>query len=64
MSAPWARKLAMEVSDFLEVTSIEWWFTKHMVERTTAEKKELAEKAKGEMAVMDLFTTTVELERE
>jgi hypothetical protein len=49
MSTPWERKLAMEVSEFLEVASIEWWSTKHMVERTTAEKKELVEKARGEM---------------
>jgi hypothetical protein len=64
MSTLWARKLAMEVSEFLEVTSIEWWSTKHMVERTTVEKKELVEKARGEMAVMDLFSATAELERE
>ena len=35
-----------------------------MVERTTAEKKELAEKAKREMGVMDSFIATTELERE
>jgi hypothetical protein len=64
MSTPWARKLAMEVSEFLEVASIEWWYTKHMVERTIVEKKELAEKARGEMVVMDSFTATAKLERE
>jgi hypothetical protein len=64
MSMLWARKLAMEVSEFLEVTSIEWWSMKHMVERTTVEKRELAEKARGEMMVMDSFTATTELERE
>jgi hypothetical protein len=54
----------MEVSEFLEVASIKWWSTKYMVERTTTEKKELAEKARREMAVMDSFTATAELERE
>ena len=52
-SDTWVQKLTTEISELKSLVSLEWLSVKQMVEKSTAEKRTLADKTRSEKGCLD-----------